>query len=248
MRLASWLSLTLLATGCPKTTPDDGGDGDADADGDSDGDVDGDSDGDVDGLDAGADVPPHPDGGIGFHLGTYALSVPSFAYEPNYPGTPSATLRTCAEEAIKVVTPTFAEALARVRRGYLEDGRVIQEDGTLAGGGPCYAIMDPAHAPWGLGSYGRALEPFKSVFIDPLEAPDGRWLYVPELYGVVMPGAERGLSFVHDGCVRVDDAGASGMSVGLWVAFPAYADEIRRLVTSETVELYQDSDYCPGAL
>lgn len=246
MRLACWLSLILVLPGCPKSEPDDTGDGDADADGDTDADTD--SDGDGDGLDAGPDVLPHPDGGIGFHLGTYALSLPSLLSEQNYPGTPSATLRTCAGEAIKVVAPAFAEELVRQRRGYLEDGRVIQEDGNLEGGGPCYAVLDPAHAPWGLGSYGRALEPFRSVFLDPLEAPDGRWLYVPELYGLTMPGDERGLSFVHDGCVRVDDAGAAGLSVALWAVFPSYADEIERLVGSETVELYQDSDYCPGQL
>jgi hypothetical protein len=246
MRIACWLSLILALPGCPESEPDDTGDGDADADADTDADTD--ADGDADRLDAGPDVPSHPDGGIGFDLGTYSLSLPALVYEPNYPGTPSATLRTCAGEAIKVVAPDFAEEIVRQRRGYLEDGRVIQENGNLDGGGPCYAVMDPALSPWGLGSYGRALEPFKSVFLDPLEAPDRRWLYVPELYGLTMPGAERGLSFVHDGCVRVDDAGAAGLSVGLWATFPSYADEIERLLSGETVELYQDSDYCPGAL
>ena len=247
LALTSCFALALLIGGCPKSDPPDDDDhGDGDADGDGDGDADGDGDGDP--IDAGLDGPSHPDGGIGFHLGTYTLAVPSLTYEPNYPGTPSATIRSCDGAAIKVVAPAFAEALAQSRRGYLEDGRVVQENGSLEGGGPCYAVLDPATARWGFGSYGRALEPFRSVFIDPDEAPDGRWLYVPELFGKTMPGDERGLSFRHDGCVRVDDGAASGDLVALWGVLPSYASEIRNLVASGTVELYQDSDYCPGAL
>lgn len=241
LTLASLLGLVVSA--CPKSDPRPPGD--ADADGDTDADTDADGDGD---RDASPDGPSHPDGGIGFHLGTYQLELPVLTYEPNYPGAPSATLRSCEGAAIKVVTSGFAEALAESHRGYLEDGRVVEETGTLEGGGPCYAVLDPGSARWGTGSYGRALEPFRSVFIAPEEAPDGRWLYVPQLYGLEMPGEERGLSFRHDGCVRVDDAGVTGNLVALWAVLPSYADEIRVAVGIASVDLYQDSDYCPGQL
>jgi hypothetical protein len=104
--------------------------------------------------------------------------------------------------------------------------------------------MDPALSPWGAGSYGRPLEPFRSVFVDPAQAGDGRWLYVPQLDRVQMPGDERGLAFRHEGCVRVDDDGATGEVLDLWVAFPSYGDQIEDVLGEGLVDVYQDSAYC----
>jgi hypothetical protein len=230
----------LVMTGCPKS---DGPKGEP-HDGGSDGDADVDADGDVDIRDAEPDARYRPDGGIGFPLGSWQIEYGQLAYEPNFPGAPSAPIRTCEGEVIKVVAPAFAEQLTIDHRGYLEDGRVIQEAGALAAGGSCYAVMDPASSPWGVGSYSRPLEPFRSVAVDPALAGDGRWLYVPQLDGKRMPGEERGLSFLHDGCVRVDDAGATGEVLSLYVAFPGYATDLQSLLSTSTVDVYQDSLYC----
>ncbi|MBI2895637.1 MAG: hypothetical protein HYY06_18920 [Deltaproteobacteria bacterium] len=241
LRPVSMAWLVALA-GCPKSDPPDGGHPTDGGGGDGDSDSDGDGDGDL--RDAEPDGPYRQDGGRGFNLGSWQIRYESLVYEPNYPGVPSAPVRDCEGAVIKVVVPAFAEQLGVDRRGYLKDGKVVQETGTLETGGPCYAVLDPATSPWGAGSYGRPLEPFRSVFVDPARAGDGRWLYVPQLDRVQMPGDERGLAFRHDGCVRVDDDGATGEVLELWVAFPSYGDQIEDVLGEEPVDVFQDSAYC----
>jgi hypothetical protein len=64
---------------------------------------------------------------------------------------------------------------------------------------------------WGAGVWDNAndkaykLRPFRSIAIDNDVLTTGRWYYIEQLDGVVMPSPRTGL--VHDGCVRAVDEG-----------------------------------------
>lgn len=62
-------------------------------------------------------------------------------------------------------------------------------------------------APYGRGSSGRLLVPFRSVAADRRVFPPGTVLYIPELRGRTMRDGH-GKAFVHDGYVMVTDSGS----------------------------------------
>ena len=89
--------------------------------------------------------------------------------------------------------------------GVLRDGRVVNYDGGCRYGmGTCFTVLDPAVQPLGRGVQNRALEPFRSVAVDPRLIPIGSPIWVPELVGVRLPDGA-----VHDGCLRADDQGGA---------------------------------------
>lgn len=89
--------------------------------------------------------------------------------------------------------------------GVLNDGRVINYAGACNYGmGTCFKTLNPERHPLGAGVQSRALEPFRSIAVDPRLIPIGSPVYVPELVGVVLPDGTR-----HDGCLRADDMGGA---------------------------------------
>ncbi|MEO6420739.1 MAG: 3D domain-containing protein [Polyangiaceae bacterium] len=93
--------------------------------------------------------------------------------------------------------------------GRLNDGNVINYAGGCdCANSPCFASLGTS-APWGVGSSGRSIAPFRSIAVDPNVIPLGTKLYLPELDGVAVPGSAPWGGFVHDGCVSADDTGGA---------------------------------------
>jgi 3D (Asp-Asp-Asp) domain-containing protein len=89
--------------------------------------------------------------------------------------------------------------------GFLRDGRLLNYSGACSVGmGTCFSVLDPKRHPMGRGVQNRALEPFRSVAVDPRLIPIGSPIFVPELVGVELPDGTR-----HDGCLRADDMGGA---------------------------------------
>jgi 3D (Asp-Asp-Asp) domain-containing protein len=89
--------------------------------------------------------------------------------------------------------------------GVLRDGRVLNYDGSCNYGmGTCFKQVHLDEHPLGAGVQGRALEPFRSIAVDPHMIPIGAPVYVPELVGLELPDGTR-----HDGCLRADDMGGA---------------------------------------
>jgi 3D (Asp-Asp-Asp) domain-containing protein len=109
-----------------------------------------------------------------------------------------------AGEFLGVFPARFLRSLLMEGTGLLSDGRVINYQGRCRFGvGTCYDTVDDDH-PFGRGAGRRALEPFRSIAVDPRFIPIGEPLYVPEFDGLVLPDGS-----IHDGCVRADDTGGN---------------------------------------
>jgi len=101
--------------------------------------------------------------------------------------------------------------------GLLPDGRVINVDG-MALGEMRYKIMDSTR-PYGVGIYGKALEPWVSLAHQLSQLLQyslfGRTVVIPSMRGYVLPDGK-----VHTGIFRVDDTGGGlhkcPYSNGLW--------------------------------
>ncbi len=123
--------------------------------------------------------------------------------------------RSC--EQIAEVTREFAGQLEMQGTGKLKDGRVLNIWGTCrCGRSPCFKVTS---ATWGTAGTGRALQPFRTVAVDPRVIKLGTLLYVPVLEGRTMPGRAPWGGFVHDGCVVADDVGGAikGKQLDLFV-------------------------------
>jgi 3D (Asp-Asp-Asp) domain-containing protein len=125
-------------------------------------------------------------------------------------------------EPIAEVSKEFASQLALQGTGKLHDGRVLNIWGACnCGRSPCFQVTQ---AQWGTAGSGRALQPFRTVAVDPKVVKLGSLLYVPLLEGRVMPGREPWGGYVHDGCVIADDTGGhiAGNRLDLFVGRKAY--------------------------
>ena len=113
--------------------------------------------------------------------------------------------KTC--EPIAEVSRAFEQQLRVQGTGKLRDGRVVNIFGACScSSSPCYKVIEQR---WGTGGTGRALQPFRTVAVDPRVIKLGSLLYVPLLEGRVMPGRSPWGGFVHDGCVVADDTGGA---------------------------------------
>lgn len=89
--------------------------------------------------------------------------------------------------------------------GVAMDGRVLNYAGSCPFGmGTCFKVLDTKTQPLGAGVQGRALEPFRSIAVDPKRIPIGAPVWIPELAGLPLPDGTR-----HDGCLRADDQGGA---------------------------------------
>ena len=108
-------------------------------------------------------------------------------------------------EPIADVSREFAQQLRVQGTGKLRDGRVLNIWGHCGcETSPCYKVIEHQ---WGTAGSGRALQPFRTVAVDPKLIKLGSLLHVPLLEGRVMPGRAPWGGFVHDGCVVADDTG-----------------------------------------
>jgi 3D (Asp-Asp-Asp) domain-containing protein len=120
------------------------------------------------------------------------------------------------------VSREFASQLAIQGTGKLRDGRVLNIWGHCkCDHTPCFKVTENQ---WGNAGTGHALQPFRTVAVDPKVVKLGSLLYVPLLEGRRMPGREPWGGFVHDGCVVADDTGGhmEGNRLDLFVGRKGY--------------------------
>jgi 3D (Asp-Asp-Asp) domain-containing protein len=125
-------------------------------------------------------------------------------------------------EPIAEVSKEFASQLALQGTGKLHDGRVLNIWGACnCDHTPCFKVTQ---AQWGTAGSGKALQPFRTVAVDPRVVKLGSLLYVPLLEGRTMPGRRPWGGYVHDGCVIADDTGGhiAGNRLDLFVGRKAY--------------------------
>lgn len=124
--------------------------------------------------------------------------------------------------AVAEVTKDFASELELQGTGQLKDGRVLNIEGHCrCEKSPCFKVTE---AKWGTAGTGKALQPFRTVAVDPKVIKLGSLLYVPLLEGRTMPGRAPWGGFVHDGCVVADDTGGgiNGNQLDLFVGRKGY--------------------------
>lgn len=108
-------------------------------------------------------------------------------------------------EPIADVSKEFANQLRVQGTGRLRDGRVLTVWGPCdCPRSPCFQVTEEQ---WGRSGTSRALQPFRTVAVDPKVVKLGSLLFVPALEGKTMPGRSPWGGFVHDGCVVADDTG-----------------------------------------
>jgi len=145
----------------------------------------------------------------GYPLGEanqFKLTFYWLAYESEYANEPYLVdIYTRQGFAIGRFPRTFVFELKLEGSAMLRDGRALNYDGRCQYGiGICFQTLDMLEHPLGKGGQGRALEPYRSVAVDPRFVPLGTPLYIPELVGMRLPDGGR-----HDGCVRADDTGGA---------------------------------------
>lgn len=127
---------------------------------------------------------------------TYRLAL-----EVNYIGEKDTVIKAGGEE-IKV-TAAFARDLRMEGTGVLQDGRMLNSSGGQ------FIFVPIVRAPYGHGSYKRAaLEPFRSIAVDPKVIPLGSLVYIHEARGMPLPLGGLGIKEYHDGYFRAVDVGS----------------------------------------
>lgn len=150
-------------------------------------------------------------------LATVAPELPEREVVPLY------ETKTCA--VLAEVDKEFAVSLALQGTGKLRDGRLLN----VASKADCPCDRKPCfheiqNQQWGTAGTGRALQPFRTVAVDPAVIKLGSLLHVPLLEGRTMPGRAPWGGFVHDGCVVADDTGGGikGFQIDLFVGRKGY--------------------------
>ena len=138
--------------------------------------------------------------------GTFKMTFYWLAFESEYANEPATVdIYTRHGFALGRFPRTFVFEFKLEGSAVLRDGRILNYDGRCPYGiGFCFQTLDPREHPMGKGGQGRALQPYRSVAVDPRFVPLGTPLYLPELVGALMPDGTR-----HDGCVRADDTGGN---------------------------------------
>ncbi|HEY4059925.1 MAG TPA: 3D domain-containing protein [Kofleriaceae bacterium] len=132
-----------------------------------------------------------------------ADSIPANDNEETNPDMVTVYDQSC--EPLADVTRDFAAAMQLQGTGKLRDGRLLNIAGKCScERSPCFHVVE---AQWGLAGTGNALQPFRTVAVDPKVIKLGSLLYVPILEGRTMPGRAPWGGYVHDGCVVADDTG-----------------------------------------
>lgn len=150
-------------------------------------------------------------------LGTMWNTYYYLSSEDDYAGAQDTPIYDGSCNEIARVRQEFHDSVCIEGSGILGDGRVINYASTCTTSCPsaltcgarsyrvCYSVVDGARYPWGVGAASRALEPDRSMAVDPAFVALGSWVYFEELDGLVPPGE----TTPHDGCLRADDTGGA---------------------------------------
>jgi 3D (Asp-Asp-Asp) domain-containing protein len=177
-------------------------------------------------------------------IGSFTLGYYFLPLETDYPEPDDTFLYDMGCQAIAYVSAKYADVLASAGTGKLADGSVLNYAGACScPTTPCYLVADAAH-PWGYGVQNIALEPFRSVAVDPKEIAIGTPLYVPAFDGLMMPGDS---PFLHDGCVRAHDSGSSivGKQLHWFVALAAHQQSLAAELGLSAVIVHDGGTRCP---
>ncbi len=141
----------------------------------------------------------------GEEIGRGRLTYYYIAYEGDYSGSKTVSVKDCSGTELTKVSQAFYDALKLEGTGKLEDERVLN----VGSSNSCFEVLSDEFK-WGKGNRNNALEPMRSVAMQQnLYVSFGETLYVSELDGVVIPSIDGIEGFTHDGCVRVDDVGGA---------------------------------------
>ena len=165
-------------------------------------------------TDAPPDEPDLPDNRVA--LGTVWNTYYWLADEAEHPGAKTVELLDPACEPVATVSEDYADALCIEGSGKLEDGTIVNYAELCDCGRPCssgaiicWSALDGAAFPWGQGAFGNALEPLRSLAVDPDFVPLRTPIYIEEFDGIEIPDIGGVGPFTHDGCFRADDTGGA---------------------------------------
>lgn len=119
------------------------------------------------------------------------------------------------------VSTAFKRAVSVEGSGKLRDGRMINYADKV--GDEVRFFVTPN--PWGTGAGTCALEPFRTVAVDPKRIPLGALVRIDETAGMVLPDGS-----IHDGLWRVEDIGEviRGDRIDLFVGEKAHGPVLDR--------------------
>lgn len=168
--------------------------------------------------------------------------------ESDYSGAADTPLCDSQANILAMVPAAFASALRIEGTGRLGDGRLlnVSDSGPCPAGGATttrYSVVDEMKYPWGIGVKGWALQPYRSVAVDPAVIPYGTPLYVPDFDGILAPGS---YGFVHDGCVIAEDTGGGidGAHIDFFVAEKKNYLTLASTIGLDMVDLYIAPSRC----
>ena len=188
-------------------------------------------------------------GKYGRHRGRFQLTYYWMANEKSRKSKRQVSLYDKQCKPIAKVSSRFAARLVLEGTGALSDGRVINVAGKCeCKHSPCFFVVEEDHKRWGVGVADRPLAPFRSVAVDPSMVSIGTKLYIPELDGLVMPGAPPWGGFVHDGCVTADDrgGGVAGKQLDFFMVRRPYYNAFHRRHRLTQVTVHAGGERCAG--
>lgn len=180
----------------------------------------------------------------GNSLGTFRLTYYWISQESEYVGPRNTPLYGTNGRALTNARPDFVSAVSTEGTGILEDGRMINLFGPCRAG-TCFFYIDQSKFPYGMGSEGNPLHPFKTVAADSNVFEHGTRLYIKELDGVSFTGVNGSEDFVHDGCVVVEDTGVQGKHLDFFAMTRKNYETIDNILGQrEAIEVYTNVAKC----
>jgi 3D (Asp-Asp-Asp) domain-containing protein len=188
------------------------------------------------------------DPGPGPGLGRFVFTFYWIAEEREVPARPQTYVYDSRCLPVAAVSLKFLRQLAMEGTGLLSDGRLLNFDARCLcswEGVACFKEVTDERR-WGIGVDDRPLQPFRSVAVDNNVIATGTRLYVPDLEGLVMPGAPPWGGFVHDGCVVADDRGGAidGQQLDFFVGTKGSYKMLDRDLHRPSVRVYDGGDRC----
>lgn len=123
----------------------------------------------------------------------------------------------------------------------LASGDVLAYGGRCRyGKGMCYRVLPRAEYPWGRGSTGQPLSPFRTIAVDPRVIPYGSRVYIPELDGLEIEGE------IFDGCFVANDTGGAikGRKIDVFAGRRAFIPPARSRFESLKATIYRGGERC----
>jgi 3D (Asp-Asp-Asp) domain-containing protein len=181
---------------------------------------------------------------------TFALTYYDVSLRPSGDASET-TLRDCDGNFLTKASYTWRDdaVMQGTARFHDASGSLV----TINDGGGCWVKLSYAQR-WGLGvenpATGNAFElrVFRSIAVDPSVMTIGKWYYIKQLDGVVMPSPASGL--LHDGCVRAMDVGPAIVGkhidffVGYYSAYQSLINGSSTMGGRESVTVYDGAAKC----